>query len=114
MQQSLTISLGELAQALGMSPQQLKRRHRALHRSGLPLPLTHGSGGSWVWPGLATRIWLAGGVAPAGAPSGALPAAAAPASPPPGAGAAAISSSANDNPEAAARRALRSLYGVSR
>lgn len=79
----LTIGLEDLAAALGLTPAALKRRHRALHEKGLPLPMTYGTGGcNWRWPGEATRLFLrtggpAGGPAPqtrAGASSGGNPA----------------------------------------
>lgn len=76
----LTMTLEEVAAALGLRPAALKRRHRELHaRFGLPLPLA-ASGGIWRWPAVATRNWLETGF------SSLVPVSADPASPPPEAG----------------------------
>lgn len=59
-----TAPLDEVAQAIGRTPEWLKRHWLALHRrSGFPRKI---SGGGFVWPRRAVAAWLrAGGAEPA-------------------------------------------------
>lgn len=98
-----TIGLEDLAEALGLTAEGLKRRHRALHRDrGLPLPLSYGVGGkNWRWPGAATRAWLSHGPQVSGRAG-------------PAAASFANDNQAEDGAEyiAASRRAIRDFYGI--
>lgn len=54
---ALTAPIEEVAPALGLSPNKLKRRHRAMHEtSGFPLPLPDLD---WRWSVEALATWAA-------------------------------------------------------
>lgn len=57
-----TIPIDELSGKLGLTPDQLKRRWRRMHRaSGFPAPLY---GSVWVWSRPAVERWAEAGAAP--------------------------------------------------
>ena len=56
---SETLSLEQVALALGLSPNQLKRKARLMHtRFGFPRPI---SGSNWRWPAAVIRSYLRSG-----------------------------------------------------
>lgn len=62
----LTVPLDEVAAALGISPDRLRRTARALHvRHGFPLPLP--VIGGWRWSRAVLEAWLEAGGVPAAA-----------------------------------------------